>query len=57
VSMSKSDVVYALAHHHGYAKNNLPARRVFPLDLRNNVTPKTINLLRQAASIAARGAL
>lgn len=43
VWMSKSDVPYALAHHYGNLEKNLPARRVFPLDLADHVTQLTLD--------------
>lgn len=58
VSMGNTGLVaYAMAHHHGYSKNNLPARRVFPLTEDNSTTDKTMRLVTQAACEAIERSL
>jgi phage gpG-like protein len=58
VSMgNSSQVPYALAHHYGVAQNNLPARRVFPLDESGKVTDKTVAVVIQSAKAALKGVL
>ena len=67
VSMANNSLVhYALAHHHGNPGNfgttpqgsgELPARRVFPLDEADHVTPEAVEMIVQAARVAAKEAL
>ena len=57
VYLSKGDCVYALAHHFGYKKNNLPARRVFPINEDGSITDYTIAAVTAAAETALREAL
>ena len=67
VSMGNTAAVpYAMAHHHGNPGNfgwtqpgsgDLPARRVFPLDMVNDeVTPEAKKVVVQAAQQAVQGA-
>lgn len=48
VWVSDGDVPYATAHHYGVASKNLPARRVFPVDLAGHVTQLTLDWVTDA---------
>lgn len=50
VSISSSDVPYALAQQYGYAESNLPARPYFPIDASGNILPYTEQLVIDAAT-------
>ncbi len=54
VSMSDADVPYATAHHYGVPGRNLPARRVFPLDLAGHVTQFSSDYVVDAAKTKLR---
>lgn len=55
VSMGKTgQVPYSLAHHYGNPAGNLPARRVFPLQLDGTVTDTTKMLVLQEAITKVR---
>jgi len=55
VSLSNADVPYATAHHYG--TKNLPARRVFPVDIDDEVLPWTQSEVLAAARDELRDAL
>jgi hypothetical protein len=58
VTMVKTSYVpYSLAHHYGYPENNLPARRVFPMNEDGTVTDRTARVVTQAARQAVKEAL
>lgn len=67
VSMGNNGLVrYALAHHHGNPGNfgwtqpgsgELPARRVFPIDEADNVTPEAVRIVVRKAKDAVKEAL
>lgn len=62
VVLSDADCSYATRHHKGIPEGNrayfaLPSRRVFPIDEANEVTPMTVEKVRNAADEALRRTL
>lgn len=51
VSMSNSDCNYVTRHHYGDDASNLPARRVFPIELNGEVTEKATSEVIEIANM------
>lgn len=55
ISVSKSDVPYALAHQYGYELSNLPPRPYFPFSpVTGETMPLTLQLITEAGNEALR---